>query len=143
MHQARRCSAGEIVIADARFYNVREAARYLGVNRSTVWRWIEAGRLTAYRVGPKAIRIKREDLDRVVVPSRSGSGAPVEPVAAAPVGGPTVVPLPNQALVQRRLQALARGRALRDATRTRRGGARLSPSWELIREAREERSQQT
>jgi excisionase family DNA binding protein len=63
------------------FYSVAQAARYLGVSRSTVWRWIEGDRLPAYRVGPRNIRIRRQDLDRVVRPAepkrKQGSG-PIE-----------------------------------------------------------------
>ncbi len=44
------------------FYSVAQAARLLGVSPSTIWRWIDAARLPAYRVGPKNIRIKKEDL---------------------------------------------------------------------------------
>src|SRR6266498_1044242 len=53
------------------FYSVPQAAKRLGVSPSTVWRWIEADRLPAYRVGPKNIRIKKQDLDRVVQPARA------------------------------------------------------------------------
>ena len=42
--------------------SVAEAAEELGVSPSTVWRWIDAGRLPAFRIGPKAIRIRRRDL---------------------------------------------------------------------------------
>ena len=53
------------------FYSVAQAAQVLGVSRTTVWRWIEADKLPAYRVGPKNIRIRKEDLDRLVQPARS------------------------------------------------------------------------
>src|SRR4051794_26481964 len=52
------------------FYSVAESARLLGVSRSTVWRWIEAGELPASRVGPKNIRIRRQDLQDIVRPAR-------------------------------------------------------------------------
>ena len=53
------------------YYTVPEAARLLRVSPSTVWRWIEAGRLPAYRVGVKAIRIKKIDLEAVLIPVES------------------------------------------------------------------------
>ncbi|HLC29835.1 MAG TPA: helix-turn-helix domain-containing protein, partial [Dehalococcoidia bacterium] len=55
----------------APFYSVTEAARALGVSPSTVWRWIEADKLRAYRVGPKRIRIKKEDLEAIIRPARA------------------------------------------------------------------------
>src|SRR2546425_8418154 len=57
-------------VADELFYSVAEAALVLGVSPSTVWRWIDAGKLPAYRVGPKSIRIRRADLAAVVHPVR-------------------------------------------------------------------------
>jgi len=50
------------------YYTVSEAARILDVSPSTVWRWIKAEKLPAYRVGPRTIRIKKKDLDDIVRP---------------------------------------------------------------------------
>ncbi|MCC7352109.1 MAG: helix-turn-helix domain-containing protein [Anaerolineae bacterium] len=55
----------------SRYYTVPEAAEMLEVSPSTVWRWIEAGRLPAQRVGPKNIRIRKEDLAAVITPART------------------------------------------------------------------------
>lgn len=52
------------------YYTVSEAAAHLGVSNATVWRWIESGKLSAYRVGPKNIRIKKADLEAVIEPVR-------------------------------------------------------------------------
>ncbi len=52
------------------FHTVAEAATLLQVSPSTVWRWIEAGRLTASRVGPRSIRIRREDIAQIIQPAR-------------------------------------------------------------------------
>lgn len=46
------------------FCTVAEAARMLGVSPATVWRWIVAQRLPAYRVGPRGIRIRKEDVEK-------------------------------------------------------------------------------
>ena len=46
------------------YLSVTEAARLLGVSRTTVWRWIGQGRLRAYRVGARTIRIKDQDIQQ-------------------------------------------------------------------------------
>lgn len=51
-----------------RFYTIPEAARLLEVSPATLWRWIATRRLPAYRVGPRRIRVKREDLVALVRP---------------------------------------------------------------------------
>lgn len=55
---------------DRRFYTVPEAARLLEVSPATLWRWIAMRRLAAYRVGPRHIRVKREDLEALIQPSQ-------------------------------------------------------------------------
>jgi excisionase family DNA binding protein len=62
-------SVTEHIVGDE-FYTVAQAARLLGVSPATVWRWIVAGKLPAYRVGPRRIRIRKEDLGRVITPAR-------------------------------------------------------------------------
>ncbi|MEO7980341.1 MAG: helix-turn-helix domain-containing protein [Sporichthyaceae bacterium] len=42
-----------------------EAAASRGVSTRTVRRWIAAGLLPAYRVGPRLVRINPEDLDKL------------------------------------------------------------------------------
>jgi excisionase family DNA binding protein len=41
---------------------INQTADYFGVDVKTVRRWIAHGRLTAYRVGPRLIRIDRESI---------------------------------------------------------------------------------
>ena len=56
--------------SERNYYTVSEAAEVLGVSPSTIWRWIDAGRLPAYRVGLRSIRIKKEDLGLSAAPAR-------------------------------------------------------------------------
>src|SRR3989304_2296808 len=51
---------------------IADAARLLKVSVVTVKRWLKQGRLHAYRVGPRSIRIKREDLNALVRPAWFG-----------------------------------------------------------------------
>ena len=52
------------------YYTISEAAKVLDVSPSTVWRWIKTGKLPAYRVGERSIRIKREAFKTVISPVR-------------------------------------------------------------------------
>lgn len=61
-----------------RFYTVPEAARLLQVSPATLWRWIAMQRLPAYRVGPRRIRVKREDLEALIRPTRRKEGTAVK-----------------------------------------------------------------
>jgi excisionase family DNA binding protein len=127
--------------SERHFYSVAQAAEQLGVSPSTVWRWIEAERLPAYRVGPKNIRIKKEDIDRVVQPARPPrQGEPMQERRAAATAL-SVHPLDEEER-RRGLEALRAAKQLRDRILARRGGEPLPSSWELIREAREERDAQ-
>ncbi|TVR71950.1 MAG: DNA-binding protein [Sphaerobacteraceae bacterium] len=43
-------------------YTVPEVAELLNVSNSTVWRWIRSGKLRAYRVGSRNMRVRPRDL---------------------------------------------------------------------------------
>lgn len=59
---------------------VPEAAEVLKVSAVTVSRWLKQGRLPAYRVGPRAVRIRRSDIDDILAPAaamaRDTAGSP-------------------------------------------------------------------
>ena len=59
---------GDSQDTESRFCTVPEAARLLQVSQATIWRWIASGRLPAHRIGPRRIRIRREDLQTVIRP---------------------------------------------------------------------------
>jgi excisionase family DNA binding protein len=48
--------------------SIAEAAEYFGCSPRTIRRAITAGRLRAYRVGPRMIRVDVRDLDRMARP---------------------------------------------------------------------------
>jgi excisionase family DNA binding protein len=62
-------------VRDRNYVTVAEAAKELDVSPSTVWRWIEARRLPAFRVGARKIRIKKVDLAKVVRPLKAEDGS--------------------------------------------------------------------
>ena len=47
---------------------IKHTANYFGVDEKTVRRWIAHGRLTAYRVGPRLIRVDRESILKLASP---------------------------------------------------------------------------
>lgn len=47
------------------YYTIEEVAKMLKVVYLTVYRWIQDGKLTAYKAG-KQYRIKKADLDKFV-----------------------------------------------------------------------------
>ena len=75
---------------DGQFCTVAEAARLLEVSPSTIWRWIDAQRLPAYRLGPRSIRIKRRDLEAAIRPARGteeGTLERAQPIVRPPSPG--------------------------------------------------------
>jgi len=52
---------------------LNEAAEHLGVNPRTIRRYIAAGRLTGYRVGPRLIKIDLDELESLLTPIRGGA----------------------------------------------------------------------
>ena len=53
---------------------IGEAAAVVGVHPSTIRRRIEKGTLTAFRVGPRLIRVRRSDLERLFKSIETKSG---------------------------------------------------------------------
>jgi excisionase family DNA binding protein len=121
------------------FVTVREAAGTLGVSPSTVWRWVDAGKLPASRVGPRAIRIRRSDVEAAVRP-RHAAPARNEWRIYTDINE-ALKPLTSEERM-RGLEAVARLEKLAKKILKRRKGVPLPDSAEIIREAREERSRQ-
>jgi excisionase family DNA binding protein len=117
---------------------VAQAASALGVSVSTIWRWIDAGRMPAFRLGPKAIRIKKEDAESALTPASD---------RVAPTNAMRIYDDPEEAKkpptddeIERLRAAIAGMDAVRESIRKRRKGVPLPSSAPLIRESREERS---
>ncbi|MCF3939069.1 helix-turn-helix domain-containing protein [Gordonia tangerina] len=51
-----------------RLESLTNAAEYADVSTRTIRRYIAAGRLTAYRVGPRLIKVDLNDLDAMLRP---------------------------------------------------------------------------
>lgn len=117
-----------------------QAAETLGVSVSTVWRWIRAGRLHAYRFGPKAIRLRTEDV-RAAENAVERAPGRVSDSAFRVFSDRESAMRPMTPDERRRAwAALAAADAFREALSARRGGALLPDSTPIIRAARAERS---
>jgi excisionase family DNA binding protein len=113
---------------------LKEAAALLKVSVVTLRRWIKQGRLPAYHVGPRKVRIRRADLAKAFTPTSQ------EEVSAMPESL-TLQPL-TDAEVREQLQAIDKSQEFIERLRSERGGKPLDSSVPLIRQAREERSKQ-
>jgi len=49
------------------------AAEACDVSTRTIRRWISAGRLTGYRVGPRLIKVDLDELEKVIQPVGGGA----------------------------------------------------------------------
>lgn len=124
---------------ESEWLSIREAGRQLKVSRTTIHRWLKQGRLRAYHIGPKAVRIRRPDIERVIAPMRR-AGAEVDPMnEARPASVQTAVrPLTDEEKAQQRA-AFEASQALVERMKARRGGVPAAESWPLLRQAREGR----
>ncbi len=96
---------------------VAQVCRAYGVSRTTLWRWIRDGRLAADRLGPRSLRIRRGDVERLLVPVGETPAVAREQLAAI-----------------REIERLQR-----EITR-RRGGRPVSDATEALARLRDERS---
>ncbi|MEX2246941.1 MAG: helix-turn-helix domain-containing protein [Dehalococcoidia bacterium] len=120
------------------FCTVAEAAELLGVSVSTIWRWVDSGKVPAFRVGPKAIRIRRQDAEAAVQPIAHREEVTMMNTVFVDVEA-AVRPLTREEK-ERGFAALTAADKLREEILKRRKGKPLSDSAIIIREAREERS---
>lgn len=120
------------------YLTVAEAAARLRVNPSTIRRWIAMGSLPASRVGHRRVALKESDVAAMIAPIR---GVREVPLLTTPDGRPSLPPLTPEEQRQG-FAALEAARQLRTELLERRGGVPFSPSWELLNEARDERTEQ-
>ncbi len=65
-----------------RYATIRETAVYMRLNERTVRVMIEDGRLRAYRMGPRIVRLDLNEIDAAMTP-RTGDMPPVDTASAA------------------------------------------------------------
>lgn len=59
----------------AEFCTIGQAADYLNLTERSIRRYIADGKLAAFRVGNKQLRIRVVDVDALLVPVPTGAGA--------------------------------------------------------------------
>src|SRR5687767_14291408 len=96
---------------DAELLTIAEAAKALKVSIVTIHRWLNQGRLTAYRVGPRAVRISRSELTRLLSPRGPKEGSPLPEILRTPADA--MVSPPSQEQIERRMAAISEAKALR------------------------------
>ncbi|MBI2886596.1 MAG: helix-turn-helix domain-containing protein [Chloroflexi bacterium] len=118
------------------YVTVAEAAALLKVSQPTIWRWIDQGRLPAYRIGEKRVRINRADLPRLITPvgktgQKGGAMAQTERLTQ----GPLTVKEQRRAL-----KAVQDAQRLQAEMLAQRGGKLFAPSYSILDELRDERT---
>lgn len=120
------------------YLTITDTAQALRVSTVTVHRWIKQGRLPAYHVGPRRVRVRRADLAKVMTPVVQEEVTVVQEREPSRM---VIKPLTDEE-VEQGLQALRQADALITAIWSRRKGKPLGNSDELLHEAREERTKQ-
>lgn len=129
------------ITSETDLLTVTEAAKRLKVSTITLHRWIKQGIIPSYRVGPRALRIRAEDLESVVRPARGTEEPPVNRWMASDVTDLAHALRPmNEEEKQRVRDVLERARVRGEEILARRGGVLLDESWPIIREARDDPS---
>ncbi len=49
-----------------RYLTLSDAAEWLSLDEKTLRRWVSQGRLTAFRVGPKLIRLDADEIESMI-----------------------------------------------------------------------------
>lgn len=119
------------------FYTVAQAADALGVSVSTIRRWIADQRLPAFRLGPKALRIKKQDLDAAGQPARTAEER--RPMMRVITDLSEIGPMTDERRA-RWMEAIEAMDAFREELLANRGGKLFSDSTEIIRSEREKRT---
>ena len=124
-----------------------EAAKLLKVSPVTISRWLKQGRLPAYRLGPRAIRIRRADLNDLLDPvvgaeefrNRMPTPTRDQPQATIYHDIEAALKLLTDEEIERGLAAMDAAQEHLRQMLAERGGQPVPSSWRLIREERMKR----
>lgn len=93
-----------------------EAAQLLKVSPVTIKRYLKQGRLLAYHVGPRAIRIRRKDLQQIMQPTQTGEMAMKEEAGRSTFQRPTSEELQRRQALAKEILALRHKADIRPLT---------------------------
>ena len=140
---------------EADLLTIPEAAEILKVSTVTISRWLKQERLPAHRVGPRAVRIRRGDLAKVMAPARGRPPIATRPTPAGrePASGLAAAERwsasthstgePARTDLDGRLAMLTEARALRERILARRKGVTLPSAGAEVERARDKRGKRT
>lgn len=118
------------------YLTVAETAKTLKVSLSTVWRWIDSGQLPAYRVGQRRVRLKKDEVTRLITPAREGKEKGAGMVQKE---RPALRSLTRKEQKQA-LDAIEDAKRLQSEMLARRGGRLFPSSSAILEELREQRT---
>ncbi|WP_147287137.1 helix-turn-helix domain-containing protein [Nocardia sp. CC201C] len=75
MASSKKQRGGENRRSTSAYMRLKDVADLFGVHECTVRRWISAGRLTGYMVGPNTIRVRRDEVMDLLRPIPTAGGA--------------------------------------------------------------------
>jgi excisionase family DNA binding protein len=122
-----------MITSEPELCTVREASVMLRVSKATIWRWIDAGRLPALRLGPRTVRLRRGDVRRLA------STEARQPIAERlPRGLDPAYVVHTGAQEESADELIGRLRRLQEEIVAGHGGNLFGDSVELVREVRRE-----
>jgi excisionase family DNA binding protein len=116
--------------------SVPEAAALIRASEATIWRWIRKGALPSYRVGPKRVFVKRDDLTAQISPDRRKNAG----LSAADRWRLHAAPMSSQE--RSAIDLIREARALRARQLAIPGWSNARQAWEDINEMRDERARE-
>src|SRR5438132_726047 len=109
---------------------ITEAAKAMGVSVPTTKRWIKAGWLPAYHLGPRLVRIRRSDLNELLTPVPSNGATPARerPAVEKPRTSPPIeIPRMTDQERAQALEAIRAADEFRKKVLAERGGKPFPP----------------
>lgn len=104
---------------ESELLTVAEAAALLKVSKVTISRWLKQGWLPGYRVGPRAVRIRRADVAGLVEPVSGPADMPPNEEPSASASAPAwtweSIPIDHELIASLRPMTEERRQALREA----------------------------
>lgn len=123
------------------FLTVPETAELLKVSSVTVSRWLKQGRLPAYRVGPRAVRIRRIDVQELLTPAAATSDEETHAVSSRgrPTSSDSTAAMSPVSTLDEQLAVLEELAALRDRILARRKGRTFASASDEVTKTRQKR----